>query len=280
MVDEKKVISVRLLNIVSINKEIDNYFTIFFYVCLDISYCGIALRYVDDNYKLFTFILGCFPYDADNHSAPHLREFIIKKLEEFKLKLDLSKYVVSDNEPKMLATFPDYCIHVGCADHYLNKQLQHAFESEQLHANKNVVEKVDCDIVQNMFNQIKKVVCHIRRSHQQQTLSKKVVSYSDTRFNGTLMMMDNFAELFFELPSALVNSNFMMNYNLIENDLLDCVCNFHESFEEMIVNLSEEQRPTLHEMIPLRQTLINSCVVEANDSNGIIQLKVFLDEEI
>ncbi|CAF4515924.1 unnamed protein product [Rotaria sp. Silwood2] len=188
-----------------------------------ISYCGIALRYVDDNYKLFTFILGCFPYDADNHSAPHLREFIIKKLEEFKLKLDLSKYVVSDNEPKMLATFRGYCIRVGCADHYLNKQLQHAFESEQLHVNKNVVEKVDCDIVQNMFNQIKKVVCHIRRSHQQQTLSKKVVSYSDTRFNGALMMMDNFAGLFFELPSALVNSNFMMNYNLIEKDLLDCV---------------------------------------------------------
>ncbi|CAF4404195.1 unnamed protein product, partial [Rotaria magnacalcarata] len=125
-------------------------------------------------------------------------------------------------------------------------------------------------------NQIKKVVCHIRRSHQQQTLSKKVVSYSDTRFNGALMMMDNFAELFFELPSALVNSNFMMNYNLIEKDLLDCVCKFLEPFEEVIVNLSEEQRPTLHKVIPLRQTLINSCVLEANDSNGIIQLKVFL----
>ncbi|CAF1935922.1 unnamed protein product [Rotaria magnacalcarata] len=230
-----------------------------------ISYCGIALRYVDDNYKLFTFILGCFPYDADNHSAPHLREFIIKKLEEFKLKLDLSTYVVSDNEPKMLATFRGYYIRVGCADHYLNKQLQHAFESKRLHVNKNVVEKVDCDIVQNMFNQIK----------------KSCLSYAtDTRFNGALMMMDNFAELFFELPSALVNSNFMMNYNLIEKDLLDCVCKFLEPFEEVIVNLSEEQRPTLHKVIPLRQTLINSCVVEANDSNGIIELKVFLGEKI
>ncbi|CAF4392090.1 unnamed protein product [Rotaria magnacalcarata] len=71
-----------------------------------------------------------------------------------------------------------------------------------------------------------------------------------------------------------------MNYNLIEKDLLDCVCKFLEPFEEVIVNLSEEQRPTLHKVIPLRQTLINSCVVEANDlandSNGIIQLKVFL----
>ncbi|CAF4557208.1 unnamed protein product, partial [Didymodactylos carnosus] len=155
------------------------------------SYCGIALRYVDDNFQLFTFILGCFPYETESHSAPHLREFIIKKLEEFKLKLNLTKYVVIDNEPKMIATFRDHCIRVGCAHHYLNKQLQHAFESQQLHVYKNVVEKVNCDIVQNLFNQIKKVVCHIRRSHQQQSLSKKVVSYSETRFNGALMMMMN-----------------------------------------------------------------------------------------
>lgn len=106
--------------------------------------------------------------------------------------MDSAKYVVSDNEPKMIATFRDYCIRVGCADHYLNKQLQHAFESEQIHVNKNIVDKVDCDIIQNLFNQIKKVVGHIRRSHQQQNLSKKLVSYSETRFNGACLMMNNF----------------------------------------------------------------------------------------
>ncbi|CAF1588625.1 unnamed protein product, partial [Didymodactylos carnosus] len=126
--------------------------------------------------------------DAASHSAPHLREFIIKKLKEFKLQLDLTKYVVCDNEPKMIATFRDCCICIGCADHYLNKQLQHAFESEQIHINKNTVEKVDCGDIQNLFNQIKKVVCHTKRSHQQQTLSKKLVSYSGTRFNGGLTL--------------------------------------------------------------------------------------------
>lgn len=179
----------------------------------------------------------------------------------------------------MIATFRDYCIRVGCSDHYLNKQLQHAFESEQIHVNKNVVEKVDCDIVQNMFNQIKNVVSHVRHSHQQQTLSKKLVSYSDTRFNGAFIMMNIFQELFFELPSALVNSNFMINYNLIEKDLLGCVCKFLEPFEELMVDLSEEQRPTLHKVIPLRQSLINSCAIKADDCNGVIELKVFLGKK-
>ncbi|CAF3758468.1 unnamed protein product [Rotaria sp. Silwood1] len=65
------------------------------------------------------------------------------------------------------------------------------------------------------------VVCHVRRSKQQESLSKKRVSYSETRFNGGLIMMDNFRDLFFELRSALINSSFMVNYNLIEKDLLN-----------------------------------------------------------
>ena len=236
----------------------------------------MAIRYVDDNFKLFNFILGCFPYDAASHSALHLREFIVRKLEEFHLQLDSTKYVVSDNEPKMIATFRDYCIRIGCADHYLNKQLQHAFESEQIHLSKNKIEKVDCDIVQNLFNQIKKIVCHVRRSHQQQNLSRQLVSYSETRFNGGLLMMDTFRRLFCELPSVLVNGNFMMNYNMIEKDLLDEVCSFLGPFEEVIKALSEDQVPTLHRVIPLRQCLINKCKVEEDDSNGVTQLKVFL----
>ncbi|CAF1436055.1 unnamed protein product [Rotaria sp. Silwood1] len=67
------------------------------------------------------------------------------------------------------------------------------------------------------------VVCHVRRSNQQESLSKKRVSYSETRFNGGLIMMDNFLDLFFELRSALINSSFMVNYNLIEKDLLNDV---------------------------------------------------------
>ncbi|CAF5167377.1 unnamed protein product, partial [Rotaria magnacalcarata] len=52
---------------------------------------------------------------------------ICEQLNSFCLVVDQWKesYTVSDNEPKMLATFRGYCIRVGCADHYLNKQLQH-----------------------------------------------------------------------------------------------------------------------------------------------------------
>ena len=86
-------------------------------VLLGISYRGIVLRYVSDDYQLFAFILGCFPYSRVSHSAQHLREFVDKILEEYKLKLDLTKFDVTDNEPKMSA-FRELYSRVGCADHY------------------------------------------------------------------------------------------------------------------------------------------------------------------
>ncbi|CAF4440910.1 unnamed protein product [Rotaria sp. Silwood2] len=131
-----------------------------------ISYCGIALQYVEEYYQLFAFIIGCFPYNAASHSAQHLRKFVNKILEEYKLQLDSTKFVVTDNEPKILPAFLEQCSRVDCADHYLNKQLQHAFQSDQIHLNKNTIEKVDCELVQNIFSQVKKVVSCVRHSHQ------------------------------------------------------------------------------------------------------------------
>jgi hypothetical protein len=50
-------------------------------------------------------------------------------------------------------------------------------------------------------------------------------------------------------------------YDLIEKQLLD-----------------EDQKPTIHLVIPLRQYLINTCKIEENDSIAIAQIKQFLGE--
>ncbi|CAF3811549.1 unnamed protein product [Rotaria sp. Silwood1] len=209
---------------------------------LGISYCGIALQYVGEYSQLFTFIIGCFPYNAASHSAQHLREFVNKILEEYKLQLDSTKFVVTDNEPKMLPAFQKQSSCVGCADHYLNKQLQHAVQSDQIHLNKNTIEKVDCELVQNIFNQVKKVV----------------------------------SSVVFELPEVLINSKTLNDYNLIEKELLGGICNFLEPFQEIFNAVGEDQQPSLHRVISLRQYLMNKCEVKEEDSAAIIRLEVFL----
>ncbi|CAF5081949.1 unnamed protein product, partial [Rotaria sp. Silwood1] len=181
---------------------------------------------------------------------------------EYKLQLDSTKFVVTDNEPKILPAFREQCSRVGCADHYLNKQLQHAFQSNQIHLNKNTIESVDCELVQNILNQVKKVLSSVRHSHQQQKLSQKLQTYSEARFG-----------------EVLVNSKTLNDYNLIEKKLLDDICNFLEPFQEVFDALSEDQQPSLHRVIPLRQYLMNKCEVKEDDSAAIIQLAFFLGKK-
>ncbi|CAF4704596.1 unnamed protein product, partial [Rotaria sp. Silwood2] len=187
--------------------------------------------------------------------------FVNKILEEYKLQLDSTKFVVTDNEPKMLPPFREQCSRVGCADHYLNKELQQAFQSDQIHLNKNTIEKVNCELVQNIFNQVKKVVSCVRHSHQQQNFSQKFQTYSETRFGGAIIMLDIFREFFFKLPEVLINRKTLNDYNLIEKELLDDICNYLEPFQEILGAVSEDQQLSLHRVIPLRQYLMNKCEV-------------------
>ncbi|CAF4164080.1 unnamed protein product [Rotaria sordida] len=226
---------------------------------LGLSYCGISVHHTDRDFRLFNFILGCYPYDAESHSAQHLRAFVDQKLNEYKLCLDNSKYVVTDNEAKMLSAFRENCTRIGCSDHYINRQLKHAFESQQIHVSKTVIENVNCDAIQGLFFTIKNIVSSVRRSHKQQILSKKLQSYSDTRFNGALYMLDVFRELFDELPAVLISSKLIDAYQEIDKQTLDDVCVFLHPFEEVIESLSENKKPCLHRVIPLKQYLLNKC---------------------
>ncbi|CAF5022119.1 unnamed protein product, partial [Rotaria sp. Silwood1] len=202
------------------------------------NYRGIGLRYLDDDFKLLSFVLGCYFYDAPAHSAAHFGAFVDDKLQEYNLQLDSSKFVVCDNEMRMLAACRDQCTRVSCSDQYLNKQLQHAFELNEIHTNKSTIENVNCETAQNIFLQVKKIVTNVRRSHRQQELSMKLQIYSETRFNGAMTMLDIFRKMFYELPLVLTNTKSMDNYNLTVKKSLDDICCFLQPFEEVIEALS------------------------------------------
>ena len=62
-----------------------------------------------------------------------------------------------------------------------------------------------------------------------------------------------FFVVFYELPLVLTNTKFIDSYNLIDKPSLDDICFFLQPFEEVLEALSEDYRPTLHQVIPLRQ---------------------------
>ncbi len=216
------------------------------------------------------FILGCYPYDRENQTAKQIRQFVDSKLIEYGLTLNNQIFIVTDNENRMKAAFKDSCSRVGCSIHYLNKQLEHTFTTKEIdHV------KVNCDIAQEMFSNVRKIVSHMSRCHKQCKLSHELETYSDTRFNGAFITMDIFLLVFDELASVL-DSDYINYYFAIDKDLLECVCRFLKIFEAAIGELSKDTAPTIHKVLPLREYMLNHCQVDVDDNEGIKEIKIFL----
>ncbi|CAF0799454.1 unnamed protein product [Adineta steineri] len=241
---------------------------------VSVSFCGIALFHLTEDLQLLVFTLGCYPYDQDNQTSPQVRQFVDSKLMEYHLSLDDSKFVVCDNENKMKSSFKVCCTRIGCSIHYLSKQVQHCFTTD-------TIDKVpvNCDIIQQMFRCIRRIVSHMRRAHKQSKLPRKLQSYSDTRFNGAFHTMDVFLLVFDDLAGVL-DRTLMNDYMLIDKDLLVSVCSFLKPFEEVMVQLSCDTKPTIHKVLPLRQYLLQQCIINSDDQDGIQQMKKFIGNNL
>lgn len=123
------------------------------------SFCCISLHLLNEELVFYSFILVCYPYDRENQSSNQIKQFIDAKLLEYNTLLENNKFVVIDNENKIKSCFKKSCRRIGCAIHYLNKQLEHCF-------NCNTLEKtpIKCDLVQEIFNYLRKIVSCMRRT--------------------------------------------------------------------------------------------------------------------
>jgi hypothetical protein len=244
--------------------------TTIFFVLLGVQYCGISLHYIGDDWRLYCFVLGCYHYDFESNSAINMRKFVESKLTEYGFNLNENVYIVSDNEPKTLSAFKLNCIRIGYSCHYINKQLEHTFTKKEIDKS-----PVQYDLAQLLFERVKKIVCLVRRSHKQIKMSKRVQTYSETRFNGAYHMMQVFLEIFDELGIVLDSAN-LNEYLLLDKEFLEQICSFLKVFDDVIEQLSDDKRPTIYKVLSLRQRLLNECEITPNDSNGLKEIKIFL----
>ncbi|CAF0812193.1 unnamed protein product [Didymodactylos carnosus] len=174
----------------------------------------------------------------------------------------------------MKAAFRENCIRLGCSIHYVNKQVEHGFTSTEIDK-----KPMKCEVIQKLFGHVKKIATHVRRCHAQTKLTRKVQVYSDTRFNGAFYMMNVFLEVYDEL-AAVVNNNYMDDLTSVDKDLLEQLCDFLKLFDESTEHLSDDNRSTIHKVIPIRQLLLNHCEIQSDDNDALKQLKTFLGERI
>ncbi|CAF2119222.1 unnamed protein product, partial [Rotaria magnacalcarata] len=224
-----------------------------FYYPVGLSYCGSVLRHITSDFNLYNSILGCFLYDAETQSSNNVRMFVNEKLSSFGLNLNNSIFVVTDNENKMRAAFKDKC--------------------------KKLIKKRGCEKIQNLFGNVKRIVTHVRRSHQQMKLKQKLELYSDTRFNGAFYMLNVFRNVYDDI-GGILNDNYM-NYLIgVDKYILEELCGFLKRFDQAIDELSEQEKPNMHKVLPIRQLLLNHCNLKSDECLELQELKIFLGERI
>ncbi|CAF4234931.1 unnamed protein product, partial [Rotaria socialis] len=64
-------------------------------------------RATDSDLYLHSFCLCCKPYTLENQTAPNVRNFVYELLLEYGLSLNTNSFIVTDNEPKMIAALRD-----------------------------------------------------------------------------------------------------------------------------------------------------------------------------
>ena len=196
----------------------------------------------------------------------NVRKFVNGILKEFGLKLGASSFIVSENENKMKCAFND-ANRVGCSAHYLNKIIEQTFTD---------VKNIDLKSVQELFSKVQEIVEHVRRCRRQIKLSKRLQTYSKTKFNGALRMLDVFNEVFDEIPPIL-NTKALLAYPTINRQILQKICNFIADFDEVIEILCDDSRPTLHRVVPFQQHLIDHCSnFESDKDDDLNQINKFL----
>ncbi|CAF0739060.1 unnamed protein product [Didymodactylos carnosus] len=169
----------------------------------------------------------------------------------------------------MKRAFKDDCIRIGCSAHYLNKILQHAFTNNN----------ANCDAAQLLFKLIRAIITNIRQSHKQSLLSTCLVNYSDTRFSGIYLRFDSFLKVYYELPQILSDEQ-KKNYLKVDYDSLESLCIYLKNFYDVIEKLSYEKTPTIHLVIPYKQLLITLSIINDNDDQLIIPLKLYIAKEL
>jgi hypothetical protein len=88
-------------------------------------------------------------------------------------------------------------------------------------------------------------------------------------------MLKIFLDIFDELILVLDSIN-LNEYLLLDKEFLEQICSFLNVFDTVIEQLSDDKRPTIYKVLPLRQRLLNECEIKSNDSDGLKEMKVFL----
>ncbi|CAF4328773.1 unnamed protein product, partial [Rotaria magnacalcarata] len=94
---------------------------------------------------------------------------------------------------------------------------------------------------------------------------------------GAFYMLNVFRNVYDDI-GGILNDNYM-NYLIgVDKYILEELCSFLKRFDQAIDELSEQEKPNMHKVLPIRQLLLNHCNLKSDECLELQELKIFLGE--
>ena len=147
--------------------------------------------------------------------------------------------------------------------HCINFVVQHSIE--------------DCVEISMLVTSASELVTHFKKCELNQLLSITLKQKCDTRWNSIYEMLNSIKTNFKQVEDILLERNECGDYlDKIDRDLLTSINDSLLPFKSASEQLSMDQAPTLHLVIPWVNKLKGCCEVQPNDSNEIKKFKSVL----
>ncbi|CAG6016164.1 unnamed protein product [Menidia menidia] len=227
-------------------------------------YITVTVHYIPD-WKMINRILATREMEGVK-SSDHIRSTVEGILQEFGI-LSNDTAFVTDNGSNVVAAFKDY-VRLSCAGHNINLILKYVFD----HLDEN--NPVHSNIIK-LFKDTKTLVTHFKRAGLQKALDQSLKQSVETRWNTRLAMLQsvNDALRSGRLHDILLRRNELRYLNNIDCELLEDIIQLLKPFDEATRHLSTDQTPTLHLVLPTKETLLRGLSIQDGDSVIVKELK-------
>lgn len=232
------------------------------------SFITLTAHFLDKNQVKLKTVVLCTKKLTGNHTANLLSEVITDELIEWNILCKVIAIVTDGGANIKLAVKLMNIPHVPCAAHKFNLIVQQAL---QISGDDTIGTEQDANTLKNILKKCRNIVGFFKRSEvgnrmlvekQKQlgiTQVLKVKQDVCTRWNSTLFMLERLVKLKEPLTISIMSiKEAPINLNSDEWIIIEDVIPLLKPFENLTVELSAEQYPTIAKLIPLIRGNLNS----------------------
>jgi len=213
-----------------------------------IGYTAVTIHYIDDNWVLNSNILCVRQFPIDQKKSG---ENVRRSLKDFFSAWPqydgddwLSNFVwVTDRGSNIIKALEPN-IRLNCSAHIIHNVLQYTFKGIENNDSSQTEEEIDLEPISNLITATKSLIRYMKKSGENNLLSKSLLQSVETRWNSNLAMLQSLFDMYSEVIQLYGQDSRKMSE--IDYNLLSKLIDFLAPFKNASTQLEGTSYPTIN----------------------------------